>query len=470
MTLDYEACHRALAAHDSRFDGLFFVAVKTTGIYCRPVCTVKPPKRENCTFYENAAMAESAGYRPCLKCRPELAPGRSIIDSSNTLANYALRRLERGEESVATIAQKLNITPRHLHRVVHAAIGVSPVEFLQTSRLLHAKRLLADTAMPIGEVAMASGFGSLRRFNDAFRQHYRLTPGKMRRKRVSEADILTFTLGYRPPYDWESLIGFLAPRAIKGVEHVADGVYRRTWRHRKHSGWFAVRNLPEKKSVEVSVSASLACCVPALISVIRNLCDLNAEPDVIAQTLGPLASCSPGLRVPGCADGFEMAIRAILGQQVSVTGASTLAGRFAAKFGEPIETPFPELTTLTPQAQDIAATSTEEIATIGIPASRARTIKALAEAVADGLELRPGAPPECLASSLTALPGIGDWTAQYLLMRAAAWPDAFPSGDLGIQKALGLNTPQEIEAASQAWRPWRSYAAMHLWQSLKEKE
>jgi len=479
MTLDPNTCYRALRARDARFDGRFFVAVSSTRIYCRPVCTVKPPRRENCRFYPSAAAAESGGYRPCLRCRPELAPGNASVDATSRLAQAAASMMEDrtlDEEGLDSVAVRLGITDRHLRRAFGAEFGVSPVEFAQTQRLLLAKRLLTDTVLPVTEVAFASGFGSVRRFNALFKQRYRLQPGQLRRHAPASgvSDVLNFELSFRPPYDWPAVSAFLAARSVAGVEAVADGCYRRTARvaadGRQHRGWIEVALSQKKPALRVSVSASLAKVLPPVLSRVKSLMDLACHPAEVAQVLGVLAKRHPGLRVPGAFDGFEVAVRAILGQQVSVAAARTVAGRFAAAFGDPLETPFASLTTIFPEAKKIAELPYGRIARLGMPGARARTIVALARAVADGgLVLMPNADIEATLDRLRALPGVGEWTAQYIAMRALAWPDAFPHTDLVVRKALGESDARKVLAAGEAWRPWRAYAVMHLWNSLTEE-
>jgi AraC family transcriptional regulator, regulatory protein of adaptative response / DNA-3-methyladenine glycosylase II len=482
MTLDTQTCYRALRARDARFDGRFFVAVSSTRIYCRPVCTVKPPKRENCRFYPSAAAAESAGYRPCLRCRPELAPGNASVDATTRVAQAAASLIEDrtlDEDGLDAVAARLGITDRHLRRAFGAEFGVSPVEFAQTQRLLLAKRLLTDTRLPVTEVAFASGFGSLRRFNALFRQRYRLQPGQLRRHMhdgtMAAADVLNFELSFRPPYDWPAICAFLGARAIAGVESVEASVYRRTVRapvdRKEHFGWIEIALSPRKPALRIAVSASLAKALPPVLSRVKALMDLACHPAEVAQALGALAKRHPGLRVPGAFDGFEVAVRAILGQQVSVAAARTVAGRFATAFGDPLETPFGSINRIFPSARTISELPYGKIARLGMPGARARTVLALARAVADGvLELRPNADIEATLEKLRALPGVGEWTAQYIAMRALAWPDAFPHTDLGVMKALGRIYPgidaRRVLAAGEAWRPWRAYAVMHLWQSL----
>ena len=481
MTLDPHTCYRALRARDARFDGRFFVAVSSTRIYCRPVCTVKPPRRENCRFYPSAAAAESGGYRPCLRCRPELAPGNASIDATSRVAQAAASLIEDhalDEEGLEAVAARLGITDRHLRRAFGAEFGVSPVEFAQTQRLLLAKRLLTDTALPVTEVAFASGFGSLRRFNALFRQRYRLQPSRLRKHMkingAVSSDALNFELSFRPPYDWPAVSAFLGARAIAGVEAVEDGRYRRTARIRvdgkEHRGWIEVSPSPKKPALRVTVSASLAKALPPVLSRVKALMDLACNPAEVAAALGSLARRHPGLRVPGAFDGFEVAVRAILGQQVSVAAARTVAGRFAAALGESVDTPFASLNRIFPAADRVAALPYGRIARLGMPGARARSVIALARAVADGdLDLMPNADIEATLDRLRALPGVGEWTAQYIAMRALAWPDAFPHTDLGVMKALGETSARRVLAAGEAWRPWRAYAVMQLWQTLTKE-
>jgi AraC family transcriptional regulator of adaptative response / DNA-3-methyladenine glycosylase II len=474
MILQPDNCYQALLAHDARFDGIFFVGVTSTGIYCRPVCRVKPPRRENCLFFRSAAAAERAGYRPCLRCRPELAPGRGHMEAASHLAAVALRRIEEGaltEGSLEDLAAEFGVSDRHLRRVIQTEFGVSPVQFVQTQRLLLAKRLLTDTTLPITEVAFASGFASLRRFNTLFRERYRLNPSDLRKTRLAPPpqSTLVCELAYRPPYDTASLFGFLGVRAVRGVETVEGERYRRTAALGDMQGWFTVESLPDKSALRVEMCASLARVLVPVLSRLRYLFDVNADPAQIAVSLGTLAEARPGLRIPGAFDGFEMAIRAVLGQQVSVAAAATLMGRFVGAFGAPMETPFPGLTHLTPTADRVARESPDALTALGILPARARSILALAQAVTEKrLRLVPGADPAPTMAHLLELPGVGEWTAQYIALRALAWPDAFPHTDLGIRKALGETNPRRVLAHAEAWRPWRGYAALHLWKSLEE--
>ncbi len=478
MLLDPQRCYQALKARDSRFDGRFFVGVSSTRIYCRPVCTVKSPKQENCRFFLSAAAAESSGFRPCLRCRPELAPGNASIDARARLAQSAASLIEDGllnEIGIEALATRLAVTDRHLRRVFQTEFGVSPVELAQTHRLLLAKRLLTDTGLPVTEIALASGFGSLRRFNALFRERYRLSPSDLRTAADGgrAADALKFTLGFRPPFDWDALLSFLATRAIEGVEQVDAGIYGRTLRleqaGKTHTGWIAVVPARRKAALEVTVSASLARVIPAVLARVKRLFDLSCDPTEIAAALGALAAHRPGLRLPGAVDGFELAVRAILGQQITVKAARTLAGRFAATFGDAIEMPVPALRSLFPSAVRIAALKASDIAAIGVVSARARAIVTLAAVVSKGqLRLEAGAEVEATLDRLRSLPGIGEWTAQYIAMRALSWPDAFPHTDYGVLKAMGEKDPRRALEHAAQWQPWRAYAVMHLWKSLED--
>lgn len=479
MNLDDDHCYRALSARDSRFDGVFFVCVTTTGIYCRPVCTARTPGRDRCRFYPTAALAERNGFRPCLRCRPELAPGKAPIDQVRTIAWAAAARIEAGVladgAGLNALAASLGVGERQLRRAVRKELGASPVELAQTNRLLLAKRLIAETRLPMVQVAFAAGFESVRRFNALFRSRYRLTPSDLRRSSAKSADgdRLRLTLAYRPPLDWESLLRFLARRAIPGVECVEGGAYQRTVGIGRRRGSLRVTPIGGKAALSVELSTELAPALPSILARLRSLFDLDARPDVVAAhlSLDPRLAESvrrrPGLRLPGAFDPFELALRTILGQQVSVRGASTLAGRFAQAFGEPISTDAGCLNRLTPTAERIAAATTDELAALGVPKARAECISNLARGVAAGaVDLEPGIDPAAAVARLQKIPGIGPWTAEYVAMRALRWPDAFPAGDLHLRKAFSSVSTKALEAAAEAWRPWRAYAAMHLWESL----
>ena len=476
MPLDSDACYRALKTHDPRFDGRFFVGVSSTRIYCRPVCTVRLPRRENCHFFASAAAAEVGGYRPCLRCRPELAPGNACIDAGARLAQGAVDLIENGAldaGGIEHLSARVGVTSRHLRRIFETEFGVSPIEYAQTQRLLLAKRLLTDTALPVTDVALASGFASVRRFNALFKARYRMAPGRLRETRGAEAlpATLAFELWFRPPYDWESMQAFLGHRAIAGMEVVTGDAYARTVSitHRGvlHVGRIEVRRVPRKPALRVAVSPSLARAVPAVLSRVKQAFDLACDPAVVATALGPLAAERPGLRVPGTFDGFELAVRAVVGQQISVRAARTLLGRIARTFGEMVSTDEGDaLTRVFPAAVRIAAVAPRELAELGVTHARARTLVGLAAAVASGaVRLEPESDVEATLAALTALPGIGAWTANYIAMRALRWPDAFLANDLVVLKALGETRPAHALRRSESWRPWRSYAVIHMWRN-----
>ena len=475
MTLDAETCYRAVAARDRRFDGLFFVGVRTTGIYCRPVCTARTPRRDRCAFFGRAAEAERAGFRACFRCRPELAPGSGPVDSVPRLVSRAVGRIEAGflnRASVDELAASLGVGSRHLRRTVAAELGVTPVELAQSRRLALAKQLLHDSHLPMAEVAYASGFSSLRRFNALFRERFGRPPSALRRTQGNGAPpgALVLRLDYRPPLDWEAALRFLADRATPGVESVSGGAYRRTVRLGESAGWVSVAPDSGRPALRAAVSLSLVGALLPLAARLRALFDLDARPEVIAAHLGGDGLLAqevrrrPGLRVPGALDGFEAAARAVVGQQVSVAAATTVSGRLAAALGASVATPFPELTRLSPAPEAMVAAGEDRIAALGMPWARACTLVALARQVATGdLALERHAERGEVVERLRAIPGIGDWTAQVVAMRALGDPDAFPAGDLGVRRALGGVDPRRALARAERWRPWRAYATMHLW-------
>jgi AraC family transcriptional regulator, regulatory protein of adaptative response / DNA-3-methyladenine glycosylase II len=478
-------CYLAMKARDARFDGCFFVGVTSTGIYCRPVCRVKMPKRENCRFFGHAAQAEQAGFRPCLRCRPELAPHSvvwSIQDASYILAHQAARLLDEPEvwgdaaPSVEQLAAKLGVSDRHVRRIFEAQFGVSPVQYLQTRRLLTAKQLLADTNLPITQIALISGYASVRRFNAAFVEHYSLNPTQLRREGAPVGEQgAAVRLGYRPPYDVQAMLGFLRKRAIGAVESLTDNGIRRTLRIETgsavHAGWLACEFDESRSQVVMQASDSLRAVLPIVIRRLRAALDLDADPKAINHVLHARFPQGDGLRVPGTMDGYELAVRAVLGQQITVAAARTLAQRMVDRFGEPIATPFAELTRLFPAPTVLAQASGDALGQLGIVRQRQAAIVALAQAVArKQLQLHGGADVHATVQALKALPGIGDWTAQYIAMRALRWPDAFPAGDVALHKALGVQEARqparEAEAASLAWKPWRSYAVIRAWSAM----
>ncbi|MDB5900745.1 MAG: fusion protein AdaA/AlkA : methylphosphotriester-DNA alkyltransferase and transcriptional [Ramlibacter sp.] len=481
-----DACYLALKARDARFDGSFFIGVTSTGIYCRPVCKVRVPKRENCRFFAHAAQAEGAGFRPCLRCRPELAPQAlrwSTQDASAMLAQQAARMLDEPEAwgdtapSVEKLAQRLGISDRHLRRIFEAQLGVSPLQYLQTRRLLSAKQLLADTRLPITQVALVSGFASVRRFNSAFSGRYGLSPGALRREGAPRETSCEVRLGYRPPYDVQAMLGFFRTRAIVGLENVSDKGLVRTLSldagGQHWQGWLAAELDEAHCHLLLRVSESLHGVLPLVIRRVRAAFDLDADPHAINARLHGSFPLGDGLRVPGALSGYELAVRAVLGQQITVAAARTLAQRLVHRFGTPIATPHPGVDRLFPAPGVLAAAEGDALGQLGIVRQRQGAIVAIARAVAQGrLTLHPGADVPATVAALKELPGIGDWTAQYIAMRALRWPDAFPAGDVALHKALGVQQckqpAREAEAASQAWKPWRSYAVVRAWSALSQ--
>lgn len=483
---DSDGCYRALQARDARFDGRFFTAVTSTGVYCRPVCKVRTPKQANCRFFALAAQAEAAGFRPCLRCRPELAPTArsepvwSTQDASHILAHEAAGWLSRPvfdaeALSMAMVAERLGVSERHLRRIFQAAFGVSPQHFQRTHQLLCAKQLLTDTALPMAEVAHLSGFSSVRTFNAALQAHYRLTPSQVRA--TGSTATLTLRLYYRPPYDVERVLAFLAQRAIPGVEKV-DGTARtvtRTLQLRQgdtmRSGWLSCRFDPAAPCVHLQVAPSLVSALPQVLALVRAWLDLDADPQAIGAALAGTWPDAAGVRIPGAVDGFELAVRAVLGQQVTVAAAHTLAKRLVLASGEPIATPHAGLTHLFPTPAQLLAQRDDALGALGIVRQRQKALRALAQACESGpLQLHPGAPVAPTMVALQALPGIGPWTAHYIAMRALRWPDAFVAGDVALHNALGLRShPHPAKAAetlAEQWRPWRSYGVVRAWQSL----
>ena len=498
MTIDGDAAYQVLLAHDARFDGRLFVGVTSTGVYCRPICRVRVPARRNCRFFATPAQAEAAAFRPCMKCRPEIAPGPglpwTVMDASRTLARQAQQALDEiaasGEApGVAALAARLGVSDRHLRRIFFVEHGVTPLQYLQTRRLLLAKQLLTDTRMPVAQIALSSGFRSLRRFNAAFADGYRMAPGRLRRTagrgagRTSRDDDaaeaagatpapITVTLAYRAPYDTTALLAFIAQRAIPGIEAVADLSVRRSVRAGVAgvaAGWLEARFVPATSRLRLSFAPSLGPASGALIAHVRRWLDLDAAPATIDEALAGLPG-APGLRLPGSVDAFELAVRAVLGQQVTVAGARTLARRLVERFGNEAATPWPEINRAFPAPAVLAFEKIEHIAELGIIRSRAGAIQALA---AQWGEIAPllaaGSAPDALVERLCALPGIGPWTAHYVAMRALGWPDAFPPNDVAALKAMkqlvGTTSQREAEAHAEAWRPWRAYALLRLWNS-----
>jgi AraC family transcriptional regulator of adaptative response / DNA-3-methyladenine glycosylase II len=478
--MDFVSCYRASESRDPRFDGRFFVGVHTTGIFCRPVCPVPMPRPEHVEFFSCAAAAAAAGFRPGKRCRPEAAPGSALWIGSPAAVAQALRLIEAGyldHASTSDLAREVYIGERQLRRLFDRHVGVSPARVARSRRLSLARALIDESDIPLGRVALEAGFSSVRRFNDCVRSSFGATPSELRRRRGPGGPAgMMLRLAYRPPFDWEGMLGFLSRRAIPGVEEVREGVYRRTVRLGSGAGVIEARPAAAGNHVLVSVSGAAVEGVGDLVARVRHLFDLDADPWHVEQALGadpwiaPLVRAVPGLRVPGCWDGFELAARAVLGQQVSVAGARTIAGQLTARLGEPFPSPVGTLTHLFPTADRLAEAQID-----GVPASRGEVLRALAERAAGGaLRLSARADVPGTVRELECLPGIGSWTAQYIALRALGDPDAFPAGDLGLRKAVRGGRPEpatlaEVEARAEAWRPWRAYAAVALWRSLEAR-
>ena len=478
MKLDPAVCYRAVQARDARSDGRFFTCVKTTGIYCRPICPARPPKRENCAFVATAAAAQEAGFRPCLRCRPESSPDLDAWRGTSATVSRALKMIEGGaldDGDVAALAERLDIGERQLRRLFRQHMGAAPVTVAQTRRVLLAKLLLHQTDLSMIDVAMASGFGSVRRFNETFQALYDRPPSALRRRittTVPTAEI-ELLLPYRPPYDWETMRRFLARRALEGMEVVDDESYRRVITLDDATGTIAVRHAPEESALRVTVRFPQLPALPVIIARIRRMFDLSAEPGAIAAVLSadpvlaPLVAERPGLRVPGAWDGFEIAVRAILGQQITLTAATRLAQKVVAQLGEKMadDLPQPGLTHAFPRPEFFDA---KTMAKIGMPLARAQALAGVARAVIDDPHLFD--PRRDLAEAVTRLrqlPGIGEWTAQYIALRALGESDAFLAGDVALQRKLAGRGPRltaaQLLARAEHWRPWRGYAVLHLW-------
>jgi len=472
MTLDPEICWRAWTTRDRRFDGAFFTGVASTGIYCRPVCPARLPARRNCTFFASAAAAEAAGFRPCRRCRPETAPGSAAWQGTSALVQRALRLIDEGaldEGSVETLSDRLGVTSRWLRGLFTEHVGASPLEVALTRRVHFARRLLDETALPLEDVAVAAGFGSARRLRAAFGRTFRRPPGEVRRAPLAAAPgALALRLPAREPFAPAPLLAFLAARAIPGVEEVEGTVYRRT------AGPVATAATLEIEAhahgLELRVAGAGPAELPRVVAAASRVFDLGADAAGIAAHLARdplLARALKGgtVRVPGAWDAFELGVRALLGQQVSVAAARTLAGRLVRSCGTPLPRPAGALTYVFPSPAAIAAAPLE---TLGLTRARAAALRGFARAVAGGaLDLGAFTSLEDAVAKLTALPGIGEWTARYLAMRALGEPDAFPAGDLGLRRALArggkLPPEREVLARAEAWRPWRAYAALALW-------
>ena len=472
--LDHQACYRAIAVRDARFDGRLFTGVKTTGIYCRPICPARTPRSENVVFFPTAAAAHEAGFRPCLRCRPETSPDLGAWRGASNTVSRALALVEMGaldEASVDALASRVGMGERQLRRLFQQHLGASPIGVAQSRRVLLAKQLIHETHLPMTEIAMAAGFGSLRRFNDSFQALFKRPPTALRRSAGTDvsagpAGEISLLLRYRPPYDWPAMLGFLRARAITGVESVQADVYRRTIGLDGQYGTVTVQPA-DKGALNATVRFPKLSALPRIIARLRRVFDLAADPDAIAlqlvkdPTLAPLVAARPGLRVPGAWDGFELAVRAVLGQQITVPGAIRLAGALVARFGERLPAPDGALTHVFPEP---AALVGADPASMGMPRSRGVALLAVAAAVvSDPNIFGAGRSLEEAVGQLRALPGIGEWTAQYIAMRQLREPDAFPAADIGLMRAMadseGLRpTATALLARAETWRPWRAYS------------
>ena len=480
--------YRALLSRDRRFDGTFFVCVRTTGVYCRPVCPAPTPKFRNVVFHRCAAAAEAAGFRPCLRCRPETAPGSAAWLGASSTVLHAFRLIEAGtldDGDVESLAARLGMGARHLRRLFRAHVGASPAAVAQTRRVQLAKRLLDETTLPIARIAFDAGFLSIRRFNEAMTTTYGRAPRELRRERrrangahstiactgSSEAKErpLVLRLAYRAPLAWNELLEFFADRTIPGIEEVSASTYRRRMRYGDATGIVVVSDDSDASCVRVALPTSLSCGITSLLGSVRRVFDLDADPTVIAQALAAdpvLGLCvrnRPGLRVPGAWDPLEIAVRAIVGQQISVKAATAICGRVVEHFGERVgdeRLPF-----MFPSAQALSGAPLEHA---GLTRVKAEAVRAVARAIEAGTLLLDGTEPcERVTEKLQSLPGIGPWTAGYISMRALREPDAFPTGDLGLRRALGDGhepvSARKLLERSAAWRPWRAYATLHAW-------
>jgi AraC family transcriptional regulator of adaptative response / DNA-3-methyladenine glycosylase II len=480
VDLDNDACYRAFRTRDARFDGRLYSGCSTTGVYCRPICPARTPRREHMSFFPTAAAAQAAGFRPCLRCRPEAAPDAAAWGGTSSTVSRALSLIESGAldtDDAEALASRLGIGERHLRRLFHEHLGASPNDVASTRRVLLATQLIRDTHLSMADVALAAGFGSIRRFNEVFRQLFGRPPRTLRGERdrtpAVPSQALTVRLPYRPPYDWPAMLAFLSARAITGIEVVSDDRYIRSIEISGRQGLIVVEPA-SFNSLQVSVRFPYLPALPAIIGRIRRMFDLGADPVAIDAhlatdpILAPLVVARPGLRVPGTWDAFELTVRAVLGQQITLRHAIGLAGRLVAGFGQPLapHDQSERVTHVFPSASRIASAN---LAILGMPRARATALSALARLMADDADLlrRAGTLDECV-SRLRSLPGVGEWTAHYIAMRELREPDAFPAADVALQRALQrlegrALTGRELMMRAEAWRPWRAYAAQLLW-------
>jgi AraC family transcriptional regulator of adaptative response / DNA-3-methyladenine glycosylase II len=473
MNLDWQICSRARLSRDPRFDGKFFIGVVGSGVYCRSICPAPTAKEKNVRYFPSAAAAAEAGFRPCLRCRPECSPGTPAWMGTSNTVSRALRLISESgleEGGIELLAERLGVGSRHLRRLFIKHLGATPMSVAHTRRLHFAKKLIDETTLPMTQIALASGFGCVRRFNAGISNVYHRTPTQIRRlarqKKTQAENHYLFRLRFRPPYDWKGMLSFLGVRAIPGVEIVDDDRYRRSISIDGNQGYFEVSFDEANYALIAEVEFGDPRRLFFITERIRAMFDLNADWAAIARSLRAdpalrrRIQSRPGLRVPGCWNGFELAIRAILGQQVSVKGASTLAGRIARSFGQS----FPAANGITHIFPSPRVLADVDLGGIGLPKARAATIRALAHAVSDGrINFEAVVDSADVLRRFREIPGIGDWTAEYVGMRALGEPDAFPASDLGLMRALELTTAREVELRAESWRPWRAYAAMHLW-------
>jgi AraC family transcriptional regulator, regulatory protein of adaptative response / DNA-3-methyladenine glycosylase II len=433
MQFDGDACYRAVQSRDRRFDGRFFTAVRTTRIFCRPICPAPTPKRENVTFYPTAAAAAMAGYRPCLRCRPEAAPTSLAFNGTLNTVTRALRMLESGYSD--GLADRLGVSDRHLRRLFHQHIGASPRDVEITGRVLLAKSLISGTALPLTEVAFAAGFSSIRRFNDAMQKVYRCTPTEIRRQAATiKNSTVCLNLGFVPPYDWTRFRTFVKSRLIPGLEMLEEDTLTRRLSIGKCDVMIRAQYMPETTSFRIELELSNLNCLREVVERARTFFDLRCVPEQVRKHLAPSIRIPPGLRVPGSWDRFETCVRAVLGQQISVKAATTFAARLCERFNG------------FPQPEDLA---TGSLAGLGLTTSRTETLRRMSAAIAEG-RIKLDTPENI--QKLTEIRGIGCWTTEYIALRCGE-PDAFPSGDLALKHYQDTD----------AWRPWRSYAAMSIW-------
>jgi AraC family transcriptional regulator of adaptative response / DNA-3-methyladenine glycosylase II len=481
VPLDRDVCYRALRTRDVRFDGRFYTAVVSTGIYCRPICPARTPKLENCLFLPSAGAAHQMGFRPCLRCRPEVAPGLAGWRGTASTVSRALGLIAEGgwgDGGADELAMRLGVGARHLRRLFDRHVGASPVSVAQAHRILFAKKLIGETSLSMTEIAEASGFGSVRRFNAVFLGTYGRAPSDLRRsKRAADAagPAIVLKLPFSAPYDWRAILEFLEARAIPGVEAVSGGRYRRTFALAGATGLVEVYEAPGETHLLATIHTSDVKALGPIVARLRRLFDLDADIAAVDEHLARDRALArgvrdrPGIRVPGAFDPFELAVRAVLGQQVSVRAATTFAGRLVAAHGlvRPGTTPsgagFPTILFPTP-----VALASADLTAIGLTKARAATLSSLAAACASRPALLESSEKlEDTLEALCALPGIGPWTAQYIAMRALREPDAFPASDLGLLRAMetkaGRPTPAALAERAEAWRPWRAYAALRLW-------